>query len=256
MGGAVVGLDGIGHANRLRRALVDGLLHRLSRAREPEAFVLRGGARLRRFMPDREVSDIDVVARLSFDPGEAHQRFATAAGLTMPDDVVFDEVPPGRLVFFEDGTPGLHLRVPGRFRDVPGVVPVDVRWGLDLGVPPTRESVPTRTGPAPLWVCQAPTQIARKLWVTLQLGARFRPKDLADLLALTQLPGLADRDLDRCVEALGLAPDAVLSSSLWRSEVARIRWNHFARRTGAHPSLDVVVGTLSGSLRRYRRWAR
>ena len=139
---------------------------------------------------------------------------------------------------------------------------MDVGFGDPLVPGPMWLDYPTLlAGPAVrVRACRPETQAAWKLHGLAEMGAGWRPKDLADLwLIATRVPLEADL-LPPAIEAAFVSrgcrvEDAVrlFDLSHWTTKTARVRWN--AHR-GRLPELPEVVAEVlaAGSARHWQRW--
>lgn len=229
-----------------------GLLARLARHPDSDAFVLRGGARIRSLLPaeKRPVQDIDLICLLPFHLPSVTRDLRALLAAPLGDGLSFE---PDRAIFrpfFRPGLPGLQMIAPcGQER-----VAMDLMFGLPIWPPPER--IALASGPC-LGVCPE-TILARKLQVLAELGrARFRPKDLADLASLLAsvpfdrrlLAESLDLTFEPHPEQRALAREALGHPLWWRSPEMEARWSLFA---SASPMplgpLDATVAAVRSAL--------
>ena len=231
---------------------------RLAQHPDADAFVLRGGLRIRQLPPamSRPVLDADLICDLPFDPGQMHKTLSSILSTPEVCDGVWFDVARLMLepVWFDDRSLGLNLVVRGSARGVPAVLRIDLRFGYPLWPPPRHERFVGCAGQARVRMARPETQIARKMQVVASMGRwHWRPKDLADLAWM--LGGPVDR------HALGEALDATFPRGLqqahgpfaasgWWGATAEQHWASFAASSGfdVSPSLSAVLGPVRREL--------
>ncbi|MEC7522057.1 MAG: nucleotidyl transferase AbiEii/AbiGii toxin family protein [Myxococcota bacterium] len=232
-----------------RHRAQEGLLLRVAR-REPEAFALRGGMRMRQLTVARErpALDVDLVWR-----GGADSRgIAELLRGALADDQVGDgvELDPARLrvdaMQGPRGLMGYRAITPARVDGVGVDLRVDLRTDLQIWPPPRVERFRATTGEAWLAQCAPETLLGRKVQVIVEAGTdRWRAKDLLDVSRLLSGQPLDDAIIERaCADAfatvgssLEAARDVWASPDLLGGRRARLRW----RRAGGARTLDEVV---------------
>lgn len=237
-----------------RHAFLARLIVAIARAPGGDALVLRGGMAMRAWLPRgaaRATRDLDY----AIDPSVLGT-YDVAAIRAIVDAALVDADPPFARASLTAGPIWADTEFPG------------VRLGVDLRAPPPAPRLTLDVGfgdplvPAPTTIaidgvevrCVRPeTQLAWKLHVVCELGPRFRPKDLADLVALVAHAPLDDA-------ALGPAIDAAFTSRgyTWAQAVDTLRARHLstkAARTAFAPpyrerwgELPDVVATIRARL--------
>ncbi|MEN0063376.1 MAG: nucleotidyl transferase AbiEii/AbiGii toxin family protein [Myxococcota bacterium] len=241
-------------------SLLEGFLRRLARHPKADAYVLRGGLRLRAWWPHRVARDVDLVCAGSTDVREDVQRILRTQ---VPDGIRFDAERIG-LVPVRDaaGLRGFRVVAAGWVDGVGGDLPIDIALGLPLGPGPIRARLASGRGAATVWMCRPETQVARKLRVLVEPGPeRWRPKDLVDLHALTDLSWNRDALAEALFAAFHEAPheharaqEALARPQWWVNRGSRAAWRrHLGPRA---PRLaEVVVKVRDRFVERSGGWA-
>lgn len=219
-----------------RHRVLKGLIARVART-AGDAFVLRGGMLTRAWVAPlpRPTTDLDYVGDFPFDVEDTARRLRPALEQDLDDGVRCD---PGSLeargIWLDTAFPGVRVQVRAGIGSPDDAVTLDVGFADPL-VPET-----TRLELAGVRVrCVRPeTQVAWKLHALAEMGASFRPKDLADLWRITTRTAL-DADalppaIDAAFTSRGYSLDDarnVLVQAHWGTKSARVRWN--PDRTGA-----------------------
>lgn len=241
-------------AARARERLLEGFLLRLARARDADAFALRGGMLVRTWVPDakRSVRDVDLVCALPLQPRAIRARLrALLADREVDDDVVFDA---GRFRIDRwPDSPGLTLYAAGDVDGEPAEMTADLWFELDVWPAAHRGVVTAARGTIPLWLCPHELVIASKLGVLAELGPRYwRAKDLADIwLALRRFPprrpfGVLGEAIER---RCGDGWQPIVSDAWWCEPRAEQRWARYAAGETAVPiALAAVVAEVRQAL--------
>ncbi len=219
----------------LRHHLLTGVVVRVARSPERAAFVLRGGMLTRAWLGERAraTRDLDYVGAFAFDRDATHARFARALATATDDGIAIDR---GSLqaeaMWTDTGFPGVRLGF------AIGVGVADQRVSIDVGfndpvVPPAIEVAIANT---PVCAVRPETQLAWKLHGLAEMGASFRPKDLADLFLLVTHVPLAVEDVARAIvpafvsRAFALtAAAATLAAPHWTTKTSQARWEPYRR---------------------------
>jgi hypothetical protein len=193
--------------------------------------VLRGGVLTRAWIAPlrRPARDLDYVGDFPFDVADTARRLAPALAMELPDGVVLDAARADvRGIWLDTEFPGVRVDVPI------GLGRADQRLSIDIGfrdplIPPaTRIELPGGT-----WVraVRPETQLAWKLHGLAEMGASWRPKDLADLWAIATRVPLEPAALRPAIaaafESRGFPVSAaatVLRAPHWATKTARVRW--------------------------------
>jgi nucleotidyltransferase AbiEii toxin of type IV toxin-antitoxin system len=236
-----------------RERLLEGFLRRLARARDADAFALRGGMLVRTWVPDakRSVRDVDLVCALRFEPRALRARLGAVLADRAVDDGVALDAGRFRIDRWPD-SPGLTLYAAGDADGEPAEMTADLWFELAVWPQPQRGVVTTARGAIPLWLCPHELVIATKLGVLAELGPRaWRAKDLADIwLALRRFP--PRRPFGRLGEAIerhcGDGWRDSLRAAWWREPRAAGRWARYA-----DVPLDAVVAEVQRTLAPFGR---
>lgn len=218
-------------AQAVRHHLMNAVVERIARTPAGSSFVLRGGLLTRAWVAPapRPTRDLDYVGDFPFDVEETRRRLAPALAIELPDEVKLDLTH-----FFTEGI-WLDSEFPGvRATLRLGLGVVDTQLTMDIGF---RDPLV----PEPVWM-EAPwstrvrairpeTQIAWKLHALAEMGASFRPKDVADLWLITQHVALEAAVLPPAIiaafESRGFTvaqARATLTAPHWSTKTARVRW--------------------------------
>ncbi|MEZ4236956.1 MAG: nucleotidyl transferase AbiEii/AbiGii toxin family protein [Myxococcota bacterium] len=227
----------------LRHRLLEGFLLRLAREPDADAFVLRGGLRVRQ-LARRTARDADLVCRLPYDVPDVRARLERTLSRDAGDGAWFDAATL-HLAPVWVGHPALRLHAAGAADGAPGPIAVDLVFGMPLWPPPEPATLRAERGAATLWMSRPEALIGRKLQVIASRGRlRWRPKDLADIDAL--LPHADPRALGPAVEA---AFDGAERVSEVRHAFVRPSWWAPGRaRWRAATPLDAVVARVGRAL--------
>ena len=187
-------------ADALRHHLLAHLVERVARTAGGDGFVLRGGMLMRAWLapePYRATRDLDYIADFPFDRDVVHARFAAA--LAPPHDPIAIETRDLVAQPIWEGTefPGVRLTV------ALGVGAPDQRVSIDVGFHDPLVPAPATIafGATRVRAVRPETQLAWKLHALAEIGASFRPKDLADLTMIVARVPLVDADLLPAIRA-------------------------------------------------------
>ena len=243
-------------ADAVRHHLLAGLVARVAKTPEGEGFVLRGGMATRAWVSplSRPTRDLDYVGDFDFSVEEAARRFQAGLRVKVDDEIVVDEVSfRWKGIWLDTAFPGARFTVAVGLGDfAEGPVTVDVGFRDPL-VPEPGSLVVAGVRVR----CVRPeTQVAWKLHALAEMGAGFRPKDLADLWRITAHVPLADLALAEAIvpafTSRGYSLDdarAVLEHPHWSTKSTRVRWS--PNRSGAGlPPLPRVLQDVRERLAR------
>jgi hypothetical protein len=229
-------------------------LLRLAKARDADAFALRGGMLVHQWMPQarRPVGDLDLVCALPLRRRDLRERLREVLARELADGVVFDAER-----FRVDRIPiGLTLFAAGDVDGRPAEIAVDLAFGVDVWPAAVRGSLVAARGTAPLGMCTHEMVLATKLAVTAELGARdWRPKDIADTwLALRRFPASS---LGAALERRFGTADAgvaILAAPWWHDMRAAMRWARYVDRRPCVPTeLAVAIAEIRAELAPFAR---
>lgn len=235
----------------LRHHLLEGLLRRLAASPVAGDFVLRGGLLTRLWSPGRCTTDLDLVGDYPFDVDATSARLRAMARMPVDDGLQVDaSAVRTRGIWLDTDFPGVRAQIPMGFGPNVFVVSADVGFGDPLVPPAHWEEVPTLIGETPrLRLCHPACQAAWKLHGLAECGAKFRPKDLADLDRTVAAQALSVDDLAPAVVAAFTSREFtvqqaldILDAPFWATRRAAARW----ASTGA-------PGDLAETLARVRR---
>jgi hypothetical protein len=228
-----------------------GIVERVARSPQREAFVLRGGVLTRHLVAPapRPARDLDYVGDFAFDVADTAARFAAASGVVIDDGVCIDaaslRVEP---LWLHSAFPGVRLVLAAGLDAADREFTVDVGFNDPLVPPAIDVTFQGTTGEIAVRAVRAETQLAWKLHGLAEHGAGFRPKDLHDAHLIATRCRLDDAALDAALAAAfasrGYPREAalgVLTAAHWATKTARVRWSH------AQP-LDRVVAELRARL--------
>jgi len=211
------------------------VIARIARAPEGASFVLRGGVLTRAWIAPlrRPARDLDYVGDFPFDVADTARRLAPALAMDTGDGVQIDAASAAvRGIWLDTEFPGVRVEL------ALGLGRADQRLSIDIGfrdplVPPAVEA--RLDGDLRVRAVRPETQLAWKLHGLAEMGASWRPKDLADLWAIATRVPLEAAALPPAIEAAftsrGFAvaeAAAVLRAPHWATKTARVRWS-------AHP---------------------
>ena len=229
----------------VRHHLLLGVVERVARSAHREAFVLRGGLLTREWVGKRPTKDLDYLGDFAFDRADTEQRIRDAL-LPLPDGVVFGALH-SKEMWVESGFPGVKLTLQLGFERADQEITIDVGFRDPLVPPAVERTIARPSGSFPARVVRPETQVAWKLHGLCEMGSNYRPKDLADLLAITDAVAL-DRETPGAIEIAFTSRGYARSRSRevfvaphWPTKTARIRWEPYAKRYG---SLADVIETL------------
>jgi hypothetical protein len=228
-----------------------GIVERVARSAQRDAFVLRGGVLTRHLVQPtpRPARDLDYVGDFAFDVADTSARFATALAVGVADDIAVD---PASLraepMWLHTAFPGVRLVVAAGLDAADGELAVDVGFNDPLVPPAVDVTFQGTTGEVAVRAVRAETQLAWKLHGLAEYRDGFRPKDLHDAHLLATRCTLDDAALAAAIAAAFAsrgyprsAATGVLTAAHWATKTARVRWTH------AHP-LDRVVAALRARL--------
>lgn len=218
-------------AEAVRHHLILGAIARIARAPEGEAFVLRGGMLTRAWIAPlrRPARDLDYVGDFPFDVADTARRLAPALAMELPDGVQLDAARAAvRGIWLDTEFPGVRVEL------AIGLGRPDQRLSIDIGFrdPLVPAAAPIELdGGVVVRAVRPETQLAWKLHGLAEMGASWRPKDLADLWAIATRVPLDPAALPLAIaaafESRGFpisAAAAVLASPHWATKTARVRW--------------------------------
>lgn len=210
-----------------RERLLEALLRRFARARDADAYALRGGMAIRSWIPGRVARDIDLVCRLPYRLRDLRARFTEL--LAPGDDLQFGELHISPYV--GSPRPGLQLFARSNLGDVTA----DVTFELDVWPAAHRQG--------DVWTCPPEMIIATKTRVIGELGRRWRTKDLADIWHLLRRFPPETRVLGEAMERFGGRP---LAGTWWNQSDAATKWAGFVAK---HPAMPIELGRVVGEVR-------
>ncbi len=218
--------------------LLEALLRRFARARDADAYAVRGGMAIRSWVPGRVARDVDLVCRLPYRVRDLTSRLGEILALPANDGVIFDEE------FRVDSyvgspKPGLQLFA----RSNAGELTADLTFELEVW--------PLARRVSQVWMCPHEMVIATKLNVLGELGPRsWRTKDLADLWhLLRRFP--ASHTLGEAIERFTRGD--VLAAPWWRDPATAMRWSRYVAKHPSVPDLDAVVSEVRAHLSPFAR---
>lgn len=235
----------------MRQQLLEGFLLRLARARDAEAYALRGGMLVHQWLPEvrRAVGDIDLVCALPYRVIDLRERLQAVLRYEVRDGVVFDTERIRLDRTTQNARPALTLFASGSVDGSVDEITVDLTFQLDVWPAATRHGFVADRGSARVWSCAPEMVIATKLAVIAELGPRaWRPKDLADLsIALRRFSPvrLLGETFERRLGAAN-AGDAILASPWLHDDRAAMRWG---RQTIIPGKLATVIAEARDKLR-------
>jgi hypothetical protein len=234
----------------IRHHLLEGVLRRVASLPAAEGFVLRGGMLTRALVGSRlrTTRDLDFVGDFPFDVDEVARRFAPVLADAVDDGIRFD---PNRFtargIWTNTSFPGVRLDLWADPGTAAQAISVDVGFGdplvpaaLWLDYPTLLPGLPVR-----LRVCRPETLLAWKMHGLAEMGAGWRPKDLADLWLIGTHVPLEAAALPAAIEAAFVSRRCVTEDAIglfdrphWATKTARVRWDACK---GALPALPEVV---------------
>jgi Nucleotidyl transferase AbiEii toxin, Type IV TA system len=235
----------------IRHHLLEGLLRRLARSEHAAVLVLRGGLMTRLWSPGRSTRDLDLVGDFPFSLDDAVAR-VRAAFTPEVDDGLRVLATRAAGIWLDSGFPGVRASVTVACGGVEEVVTADVGFGDPLVPPAIRFVYPAllASPPAEVRAIRPETQVAWKLHGLAEFGARFRPKDVADLHRLAAVP-LDPDDLTEAIRAAFVSRGFPLSDAVealdrahLRTKTARVRF----REAGHAAPLDGVLLAVRSAL--------
>lgn len=244
-------------ASAVRHHLMNAVVERIARTAESASFVLRGGLLTRAWVAPapRPTRDLDFVGDFPFDVEDTRRRLAPALSIELPDEVKFD------LTHFRTEGIWLDTEFPGvRVTLSLGLGVVDERLTMDIGFrDPLVPDAVWMDGPWSTRVraIRPETQIAWKLHALAEMGASFRPKDIADLWLITQHvmfdPAALPSAIVAAFESRGYTLEqarTTLTAPHWSTKTARVRWStQRPQGPGLAGILDDVRARLAPALK-------
>lgn len=244
-------------ADTVRHYLLHGIVHRI--AAVPLArvmFVLRGGLLTRAWLTghaNRTTRDLDLVGDFAFDRAICRDRFDRALAHALPDCIAIDRRGVrDQIIWGHTEFPGVRFTVAvGLGDEADQEVTVDVGFHDPL-VPAAIEDGDA-TG---MRVIRPETQVAWKLHALAEMRASFRPKDVADLLAIARHVPLVDRDLAPAIDAAFTSRKfaiadarATLDAAHWATKPSRLRWEPYRKTFGElAPAVAAIAQRLGPAL--------
>jgi hypothetical protein len=246
-------------AEVVRHHLLEGVLRRVGRLASPVDFVLRGGMLARGWVGSRlrSAQDLDFVGTFSHDVEETAERFRPVLTDDVPDGVVIDAGSfRARGIWTDTDFPGVRLFLRLGLGVPDQNLSVDVGFGDPL-IPPAQvfDYPSLLTGlPVRVWACRPETMVGWKLHGLAERGARWRPKDLHDLLLMTEHLPMNVADLAPAIEAAFVsrgftvadAREVLHAPALWAPKQAQVRWEEF--RGEVTSNLTEVVAVVAARL--------
>lgn len=209
----------------VRHHLMRGVIERVGRTTRD--FVLRGGYLTRAWIDPlpRPAEDLDFVGDFPFGIDDAIERFRPALACELGDGIAID---PAKLVargiWLDTAFPGVHLDV------AIGIERADQRLGIDIGFGDPLVPPPV-VGAGGVRAVRPETQLAWKLHGLVEMGAQWRPKDLADLWLIATRVELEAGALPPAIEAAFTSRGftvaqarGALDDERWTTKSARVRW--------------------------------
>lgn len=216
----------------LRDYLMSGVVERIARSAERDAFVLRGGALTRIWLaPERRPArDLDFVGDFAFDVADTRARLERALAAPVADAIAIGAI--AATPMWE------HTAFPGvRAAIAIGLDRADLRMTIDIGfgdplVPPaTAIAFAGSASTVEVRAVRPETQLAWKLHGLAEQGAEWRPKDLADAWRIAKRVALDDARLaDAITAAFGsrgftrAQATELFALPHWATKTARVRW--------------------------------
>ncbi len=218
-----------------------GFLRRVARSSDADAYVLRGGLRLRQLVPiTRRVGDVDLVCTQPWNLELAKHALRRMLSDSANDEVIFHR---SRFDVYSAASvrPGVRLYAQGSVAGERADLVVDVVFNLELY-------------PAPEWVSMhdfrlrmiaGSTIVATKLRVLAELDRAWRAKDLSDALLLLRAHNLCN--LGEAMEHAWTQGDVdpremIAHPSWWNTGSAR--WNAWRINEPNMPTLESAVDEL------------
>ncbi len=221
-------------ADGVHHHVMAGVIERIARSSARDAFVLRGGMLTRAWIDPvrRPARDLDFVGDFAFDREATHARFAEALGVELDDDIRIDRASfVSKPIWIESAFPGVRFEL-----DI-GLGQADERLSIDVGFnDPLIPAVVTlrfagSTGPIDVRAVRPETQLAWKLHALAEMGASWRPKDIADVWLITNHVALDPHDVPAAIVAAfhsrGFTRDqatALFDAPHWATKTDRLRW--------------------------------
>jgi hypothetical protein len=231
----------------LRHHLMAGVIERIARSPERDAFVLRGGMLTRAWVGTRPTRDLDLVGDFAFDVDATRQRCERALAIELADDIRFGalEATP---IWTDTAFPGVRLELAASFSGVEQQLSADIGFNDPLVPPPVLLAFAGTTATIDVRAVRPETQLAWKLHALAEMATSWRPKDLHDLWLITSQVAL-DRDaLGPAIVAAFESRDYARTSCVtlfdaphWATKTSRLRWER-------PQPLDDVVGAVRAYL--------
>jgi hypothetical protein len=243
-------------AELYRQYVMEGVLRRLSASEQSESFVLRGSLLTRIWAgPGRRVAeDLDFLGLYPFDLGETLSRLRSVlrSGAGIDDSIRFDEETlTGEATWQETASPGVRLNGRAVVGSDEFTYQVDCGFGDPITPPAVRIDYPSLVpgiDAARVLSCRAETLVGWKLHGLVDYGARrWRPKDLYDLVLLTEYAPLYEDDLVASIRTAFLSRSTPLDAALrmldsidWlKSDRSLRRWHEFKERAPACAGVEL-----------------
>jgi len=218
----------------MRHHLMAGVIERIARSPERDAFVLRGGMLTRAWVAPvpRPTRDLDFVGDFAFDRDATARRFATALELDLADDVKIDRASlAASPMWVDSGFPGVRVTLALGLGVVDQKLTIDVGFNDPLVPAPVTLAFPGSTGRVEVRAVRPETQLAWKLHALAEMTTSWRPKDLHDLWLITGHVALDAHDLPPAIraafESRGFTraqARGVLDAPHWATKTSRLRW--------------------------------
>ncbi len=240
-------------ARIVRHHLLEAVLRRVGRLPEGAGLVLRGGLLTRAWVAPwpRPTRDLDFVGDFPFSVEETARRFSPVLTVAVEDGVRID---PGRFaaqgIWTDTPFPGTRLTLWLGLGEADQPLSIDVGFGDPLVPAAVWFDYPTLL-PEPgarVRAVRPETQAAWKLHGLAEMGAAWRPKDLADLWLIATRVLLEGELLPAAVEAAFVSRGYRVEDALglfdrphWATKTARVRW---AAHRGRLPELPEVVAEV------------
>jgi hypothetical protein len=225
----------------LRHHLMAGVIERIARSPERDAFVLRGGMLTRAWVGTRPTRDLDFVGDFTFDADTTRQRFARALAIEVSDDIRIGELA-ATPIWTDTAFPGVRLELALHYSGVDQMISVDVGFNDPLVPAPVMFAFAGTTATVDVRAIRPETQLAWKLHALAEMGTSWRPKDLYDAWLITTKLDLDAAALGPAIVAAFESRDyarasaiGVLAAPHWATKTSRLRWER------PQPLADIVA---------------